>query len=217
MAKPAAAAQEDQRKLHAAINQIDNQRLWLSTIAIAFFGTTVGVAVSRGRLSEQDISSTVLISALTMIVLLALFVYSLFLKWMLRELTTYLVLRNASRWEEDRRHYREHFGTTLEWHERAQAWVFFFLGLVAVAYPGLVWFQNRPIIVSSWWWFLPPAALVAAYFGVVLAFGFSGWLDQETKIEGRWKESFAAARARPKRSSRRRGRAQQNRGAPTRS
>jgi uncharacterized membrane protein YsdA (DUF1294 family) len=177
---------EDKRKLHAAVNQIDNQRLWLTTLAITFLGTSMGLWIGKTPVSGHDARLTFVFSILLITVLFLVFLYSHFLKRMLRTFTTYLILLEASDWERDRRAYRARFRTNVEWHERAQAIIFLFLGACAAGFPVAVLYLNQ--MEPPALWFGAEMATAAVYVLVVSGFGFCNWGDQEREIELQWRQ-----------------------------
>src|SRR2546422_6328502 len=134
---------EDKRKLHAAINQIDNQRLWLTTLAITFFGTGIGWWLGKTTISASDPRLPFIFSIFMMSVLFLIFLYSHFLKRMLRTFSTYLLVHEASSWEKDRYTFRRKFRAGVEWHERAQTMIFLFLGIGTALLPWIASYLNQ--------------------------------------------------------------------------
>ena len=118
---------EDERKIHAEVTQIAQQRFVLTTVAITMLGVAGGWGLSRD--SHGDLGPPVFWStALLNVVLCALFLYSLSLLNMLRTLTVYLEL-NGSAWEGHWQRYNSGHGVWA--YTRSQGAVFFALIFVS--------------------------------------------------------------------------------------
>src|SRR5262245_14688056 len=165
---------EDQRKIHASITQIDNQRAVLSTLAITVFGTFAGWWVAKAPQLGNDSHLSYIFPMILTTFLFLIYFYSFCLKRMLRTFTTYLIVKNASDWELDMRAYRKECHSDVEWHERAQATLFLTLGLGAAAFPFIV----APHKVRLFW-IVCHLSIVVLYAVFVVGAGFFNWLDHE--------------------------------------
>lgn len=188
---------EDVRKVHAAVNQIDNQRTLLSILAITVFGTSAGWWVSKTPQPGSDASLLFIFSMILVTVLLLIFYYSFCLKRFLRVFTTYLIIKNASDWETDMQKFRNECRSNIEWHERPQAMVFLVLGIAAGALPfvlrwslALPWGLRRwPVMHTCW---------VSFYLIVVIGLGFLNLFDHESSTQARWTQVLFAPSAQAK-------------------
>lgn len=101
---------EDQRKIHAEVNQLVNQRIWLTTIAV-----TVFLFITQWQIQKvipgQKVGAFIYGASFLLIgVLLAPFILMHLLTYMLRVLTTYLKATDASEWEKSWYSFRHRFG-----------------------------------------------------------------------------------------------------------
>jgi hypothetical protein len=175
---------EDLRKIHAAVNQIDNQRVILSTLAITVFGTAAGWWIAKVFQSPVGPHLPYIFSMVLMGVLLVIFLYShFFLKRMLRTLTTYLIVKGGSDWERDMQQYRKMFRSDVEWHERAQSMVFLVLGVGGAVFPVAL---SKPFPATSRTWLVVQICFALIYVGVVVSVGFYNWLDHEQTAQENW-------------------------------
>ena len=197
---------EDKRKLHAAINQIDNQRLWLTTLAITFFGTGIGWWLGKPTISASDGRLPYIFSIFMMSVLFLIFLYSHFLKRMLRTFSTYLLVHEASSWEKDRQTFRRQFRAGVEWHERAQTMIFLFLGIGTALLPWIAAYLNQTSInyqsssqpIS---WIVMQSFFATAYLLLVIGLGLTNFGDKEEEIRDQWEGIIKSSEAERVRSS----------------
>lgn len=180
---------QDKQKLHNAINQIDNQRLVLTTLAITFFGTGIGWWMGKTPAEGPDVRFTYIFSFALMAVLFLLFLYSMFLKRMLRTFSTYLILQDASTWEKDRFEFRTSEEFHIEWHERADFVVFLCLGLAAALFPILVlYLYKTPISIR---WLLAHIITSIVYLLFIFRWGIGNRADREKQIRDQWEKAIA--------------------------
>ena len=177
---------EDRRKLHAEINQIENHRFLLSTLAVTAFGVLGAWLVPRAAPEPgTPVGGFVCAGALLLEVLLfVLFLLHQVFKLVMRSLATYLVVRDASQWEKDWRRYRR---DRQDWYSQAQTILFVILEASAAVFPltlaylfDLTWHPREGI------WLVLGVGEV--FLLLMLALGIFGWLDREEKIESRWRE-----------------------------
>jgi len=134
---------KDVAKLHSEVNQIENQRFLLTTLAITVFGVIASILVSK---TVPPATPTVggfayLGSVLLLAVLGVIYLYGYLLKRVLRIYTAYLKVTKQSMWEEDYSRYRRWLGSNSRWHwgyDQGQTLIFALLGLMAWAYPLLI-------------------------------------------------------------------------------
>jgi len=132
---------EDQRKLHAEINQIINQRFLLTTLAVTVFGIIAAWLLPKER-PQPGTSVGLFTYAGSILLITLLFVLFFFLhrlRAMSKTLAAYLVVTKQSRWEQDWAEYRKkgYFGYT-----EVQAIVFPVLGGLAAAIPFLLYWAS---------------------------------------------------------------------------
>lgn len=177
--------QEDQRKIHAQINQILNQRFLLTTLAITLFGVIASWLIPKAQpSSHQPIGGAAY--ALAMVhsaITFALFLLQVLLRNTLHLYTTYLVVTKASYWEQDWTTLRKNRPYTA--YSKPIAIVFALLNVLIVIFPftlvvvyGLDW---SPLLGM---WLL---ITVGAVFQVlIIGLGFRGWFDNEQRIHDQW-------------------------------
>jgi hypothetical protein len=178
--------QEDQRKLHAEINQINQQRLILSTLALTVFGLVIAwmlpkqYPISIKRIGGFEYSVSVLLSWL----LFALFVLSYTLRTMLRVASLYLIETGASGWEADIADFRKEHGYV--GHTKPQAALFISLILAAAAFPFLLaWIYSAEVGPGIGLW----ACLGSGAVTIMLIYlmGFHGLFEPDKRIADRWR------------------------------
>lgn len=176
---------EDQRKIHAEINQILNQRLLLTMLAVTVFGAIAAWLIPK---DPPIVGSSVglfrySVSILLLVVLLVLFFLLLQLKQMLWVLASYLVVTKASGWERDFIEFAR--GSRRFGYTRSQGTVFLLLGLLAGALPFLLWFTYSLELAPVSGAVVTFAATVI-YEILVIRMAFYGWLEQDAFK--RWQE-----------------------------
>jgi len=178
--------EEDLRKLHAEVNQIVNQRFIITTVAITVSGVIISILVPKSApLSGSDVGAFAYAgSILLMLVLLALFLYSHFLKVMIRVYTTYLTVTRRSNWEEDWENYRARYPRYLGF-TRAQTIVFAALGVMAGTYPMMVSIGFGLSLEPSSAFALD-AAFTVLYLILVIGIGWLDWWEPEKSARGNW-------------------------------
>jgi hypothetical protein len=139
---------EDQRKLHAEINQIVNQRFIVITAAITLFGVVFAWMLQKLPSKAGDPLGffPFVLSVVLSLLLFGLYIVNHILKGTLRIISSYLGETRASNWELDWIEFRRenYFGYT-----KAQTVIFLILNLFALISPLLlvgVWafVQSRP-------------------------------------------------------------------------
>ena len=105
---------EDQRKLHAEVTQIANQRILVTLFAITTFGVVQGWILPQiSHTLGTDVGGFVFgISIVLCLIIFGLFLLNHSLGQVRRIFTSYLVVTGASKWEQDWKRYRHKFGTT---------------------------------------------------------------------------------------------------------
>jgi hypothetical protein len=108
---------EDQRKLHAEVTQIANQRFLVTLFAITTFGVMQGwILPQTSHTSGAEIGGFIFaVSIVLCLILFGIFLLNHALGQMQRVFTSYLIITGASKWEQHWKQYREggrHFGYT---------------------------------------------------------------------------------------------------------
>ena len=183
---------EDQRKIHAEINQIVNQRFLLTTLAVSIFGAFAAFAVPKqGGTPASDLGLAYTAAMLLFAVFGLLYFASHSLRGYLRVLTTYLAASKSSTWERHWETYRKggHFAYT-----KTQALFFAVLGALVAAYPFMVEWQLNHNFTCRWE-YVAVTVLFAIYELVILVAGFSSSTSAESKCRARWETILAAEEA----------------------
>lgn len=181
---------EDTEKLHAEVNQIANQRVVLTTFAIAVFGATIGLLIPRsGTFSHSSENSvgifSYMASALLTLVLFALFLLIHFLTRMMRIITTYLDVSGASNWERDWVTYRSRFRPL--GYMKSISVIFLLLGVMSSGFPILLW-TAYPLKLEPHAGIIICVLIGTLYILFILGMGMIGWFTDEDDIRRRWKE-----------------------------
>jgi len=136
LSKPTA---EDQRKLHAEVTQITNQRFLLTLFAITTFGVMQGWILPQVPHSPgADVGGFVFwISIILCFILFFLFLLNHSLGQVQRIFTSYLIVTGASIWEQDWKQYRQEF-RTFAYTKPFTFYVFVVLEIAATALP-FIW------------------------------------------------------------------------------
>ncbi len=101
---------EDERKLHAEINQIVNQRFLLTTLALTLFGVLTAWMVPKESHDQADTAIGVFPFAISIVLstlLFSIYLWSHLLKNTMRVFTSYLAVSGKSNWEIDWREFRK--------------------------------------------------------------------------------------------------------------
>jgi hypothetical protein len=178
--------QEDINKLHSEVNQIVNQRLILTTLAVTVFGVMIAWLIPRNPpASGNPVGAFVYVgSVLLTVILFALFLLSHHLTYMLRLFTTYLVQTDASNWEKDWASYRREFRYL--GYTKPQSIVFLLLGLLAAGFPFLLW-AAYPITIEPWALAVVDGITGGLYVVFIAGMGLGGWFAKEDDIQRNWK------------------------------
>ena len=175
---------EDQRKLHAEVNQIVNQRFLLSTLAVTLYGAIAAWGLPRSPIpSDTDLGLPYIAAIILIFVLSMLYAASYDMRSYLRLLTTYLEIAGDSKWERHWAKYRDensYFGYTA-----VQSAFFAILGILTLAYPILVEYHFRSH-VGSRWELNVLIGLLVAYLCLVIGLGFRSTKKLESRLRQRW-------------------------------
>jgi hypothetical protein len=177
---------EDKRKLHAEVNQLVNQRFLLNTAAITIFGIIMAWTMSRPIQTivapASDFISAV--STLLTLLLFSLYILSHLLRRTTRVITTYLIAKSMSEWEEDWQSFRS--SNTYFAYTKSQTILFLSLGLLSSTWPylfGLI--MRSPVVLTPVLWFSTIIGFI--YVVLISGMGFFNWWYQEKSIEDQWK------------------------------
>ena len=177
---------EDVRKLHTEIAQIVNQRFLITIFAITVFGVIGGWLVPKDTPPVgSDLGAFAFIGSILLTSLLfTLYLFTHFLRGILRTFTSYLLVTGKSSWEYDWEVYRQDKYLA---YTKAQTIVFLVLGFFSTIFPiilATVYSLNLTPQIGLW----TDIAAGIAYFLFVLAMGFFGLCDPEPSAMERWKE-----------------------------
>jgi hypothetical protein len=175
---------EDKRKIASEINQIVHQRFLVTTVSITMFGVVIAWMLPKLETNPGDPVGgfTFALAMVLSLLLFALYLWSQWLKQMLRIFTTYLVETQSSNWELDWMTYRDgsYYGYT-----KAHTIVFLFLDVIAFLFPFLVAaifsFKLEPVGGAI------SCAVVVITALLIYLMGFQELFDFEKKAAGRWK------------------------------
>jgi len=178
--------QEDERKIHSEINQIVNQRITITTLAVTIFGVVIAwVIPSKNELDKIDIIEfTFFATYLLVVILFFLFLLTHHLTYMLRLLTSYLIETKKSYWEIDWDLYRNKFKY---WgYTKPIAVIFLLLGFISLLTPFFI-SSVFDLQFECYFGFIS-AFLGIVYIVIVVGMGFCKWFAKETKFRKRWEE-----------------------------
>ncbi|QQR75980.1 MAG: hypothetical protein IPJ17_10550 [Holophagales bacterium] len=177
---------EDQRKLHAEVNQLVNQRFLLTTLSITLFG-----ALTAWQIPGQTPTATEPLGAfrfvvawLTVVVLFLLFFLANRLGAAIRTISTYLVVTSASDWERDIERLRQsggHIGYT-----KPQAVVFLTLGVLSSAFPFVLWAAFPTYELQPRGGVLITVILGLLYIIFVSGMAYGDWFNPDREAKARW-------------------------------
>ena len=175
---------EDQRKIHAEINQLVNQRFVLTTLAVTVFGliATWGIPKDPPTPGTEVGWFRYMVAMLALVVLFGLFFLMHRLIGMLRILATYLIATDASGWERDWALYRKdpYYSYT-----KSQAYTFVLLGILAGALPLLISFAYH-LTLQPCAGFAFTMVITILYQTAIIGMAFYKWLDPESGAAKRW-------------------------------
>ena len=179
---------EDTQKLNAEVNQLVNQRLALTTLAVTIFGAVVAWLIPQ---DSSAAGAEVGVFRYSVSVLLTIFLFTLFLlthhlSSMLRIITTYLAVSDASGWEKDWAEYRKRFPKYLG-YTKPQSVIFLMLGVLSAGFPFLI-FMAFPISIEPLAGAVVSAILLCSYLIFVAGMGFAGWFTRVKDLKRRWEE-----------------------------
>ncbi len=178
--------EEDVRKIHAEINQIVNQRLLITTIAITIFGVVIQLIIpKKAPTVGSEINPSIFIASILLIfVLLLLFIYSYWLKGVLRIYTTYLLVTGKSDWEHDWERYRKGWYWA---YTKTQTVFFWFLGLISCILPFIIaYVYSLNYTLKILLWAFMDITVFGVYSIILLVMGFCKLLDEEPKAKDKW-------------------------------
>jgi Na+/melibiose symporter-like transporter len=191
-------AENDLGKLHSEINQIVQQRFYLTTIAVIIFGTVCGWMTSElGKDKPIDWRFVFLAEFLLIAILSGLYVYFMLLLGMMRVLTVYVKEKYQSPWEKDWQKYRkEKNSRQYLGYSKAGTLVFQILGGLSLCFFTVLLYlanQNR-----GWWLLvdiLPMVAVVIIYETVIhFVTRVRHTIIDEKRIATDWKIAIEEAR-----------------------
>jgi len=178
---------EDVQKINSEVNQLVNQRLSITTLAVTVFGALVAWLIPKNPPIVGSAVGAFIYAATTLIIfiLFSLFLLGHNLSYMLRTFTTYLDEMDGSNWEKDWAAYRAKFGYL--GYTRPQALIFLLLGIFAAIFPFLL------VLVYSLTIEPKIGAVICILSGVVYivlvsGMGLVGWFGKEDDIRRKWKE-----------------------------
>jgi MFS family permease len=191
-------AENDLRKLHSEINQIVQQRFYLTTIAVIVFGTVCGWTTSElGKDKPIDWRFVFLAEILLIAIMSGLYVYFMLLLGMMRVLTVYIKEKYQSPWEMDWQKYRKEMNSRQYLgYSKAGTLVFQILGGLSLCFfTALLYLANQ----NRGWWLLvdimPVVGVVIIYETVIyFVTQLRHTIIDEEKISTDWKIAIKEAR-----------------------
>lgn len=180
--------EEDLRKLHQEVNQIVQQRFFLTTVAIGVFGAIMAWAFPRAPLPTGSTVPvlTYMVCISLFVVLATLFALHLCLKLFLRVLTSYLSETSGSVWEIHWAKWRRK-GNKYIGYSRPQTVVFVGLGLLTLCYPVFIGHAYQ-VEQDRFWMGMTGVAGVLYILGAILFGLYYGMEGSELVYRDRWKE-----------------------------
>jgi hypothetical protein len=178
-------SQEDQRKIHAQINQILNQRFLLTTLAITLFGVIASWLIPKAPpSSHQPIGGAAYALALVhSTITFTLFLLQVLLRGTLHLYTTYLVVTKTSGWEQDWTTLRKNRPYTA--YSKPISIVFALLNVLIVIFPfTLAIVYDLDLSPLPGMWLLITVGVVIEV--LIIGLGFWGWFDNEQRIHDQW-------------------------------
>jgi hypothetical protein len=184
---PMRPTQEDIRKLHSEVNQIVNQRLTVTTLSVTVFAVIIAWLIPR---DSVGIATEVGLFRFAAVILLIVVLFSLFLlthhlSAMLRLITTYLEITDASIWEKDWSTYRKQYryiGYTIP-----QAMIFLLLGVLSTVFPLLLGLAYK-IKLEPLGYAILCFGLGCLYIIGVIGMGFWRWGAKEDQFKEQWQK-----------------------------
>ncbi len=190
-------AENDLRKLHSEVNQIVQQRYYLTTIALVIFGTICGWATSAlGKDKPIDWRFVFLAEALLIALLSGLYAYFMLLLGMMRILTVYITEKYDSPWERDWKKYRdEKDSRQYLGYSKAGTYIFQILGGLSLCFFTVFLYLGEPS--RGWRLFgdiLPLVGLVLFYEAVIhFVTKRRHSIFKEEKIAANWRIALKGA------------------------
>ena len=177
----------DVRKIHREVNQIVNQRLLLTTLAVTIFGAVMAWIIPEDPLpANSEIGGFIYTASMLLSTLLfALFLLAHHLTSMLRIFTTYLQETETSNWEIDWKTYRDRFAYI--GYTKPQSAIFLLLIIIVGIFPFILWLAY-PITIEPRTGEIISVILTLAYTSLVAGMGFSRWFAREDELRRKWKE-----------------------------
>jgi hypothetical protein len=177
---------EDQRKLHAEINQINHQQFLLTTTALTLFGLIIAWVVPKQPtnvvIGPFEFSAATLLSLL----IFALFMHGQFLRGKLRTYTTYLVVTGGSHWEEDFGKYLR-AGGNRQWWGYSELYAYMTNVFLSMLFPFLLCLMYRGKIESQGIWLIDVIVGIAV-LPIIYFMGRRGWGRPDDKISRTWEQ-----------------------------
>jgi hypothetical protein len=191
---------EDERKLHAEINQVGNQRFLLTTGALTLFGVFIALMVPKDSLQSANDTPQFqfALSAILSLLLLGIYFLAHQLKNTMRIFTSYLIETKKSGWELDWRRFRSGSYSYFV-YSKSYAIVFLTLNAFGFIFPYfVVWIYHLRCPPTTW---LAGSIVIFVITELLIyLMSFEGWSDGETKIFSRWEKlnKGRARRTKPK-------------------
>lgn len=178
---------EDRRKLHAEVNQLLNHRFLLTTLAITVFGVFSSWMIPRNPSHRDQAALSKLLFAGAVFLhlfLLLLFLWNRFLANLQSNVSIYLVLTKASKWEADWKKVQSMKG--IRSTAQIQTTVFLALGIFTLLWPFVISMACDLPLKCGWVLFEVIVAVI--YPILVWGFGIKQWKRDEDQIEAQWRK-----------------------------
>lgn len=178
---------QDIQKIHSEVNQLVNQRLSLTTLAVTIFGAIIAWSIPKVPLAPNVGLGAFVYAAtfLLILILFSLFLLTHYLSIMLRIFTTYLDESDASNWEKDWATFRTRH-KFWRGYTKPQSVIFLLLGVLTTIFPFVLAFVYSANIQPYW------GAIICSLAGLfylifVYGMGFLGWFGKEEEVRQKWK------------------------------
>lgn len=186
MGEPSPVGTEDQRKLHAEINQILNQRFLLTTAAITVFGAFSSWMIPKDPGQNGEVLGRLVFAGTSFLLLflLLLYAWNRWLSDLQQRLGRYLKLTRSSKWETDSSEF--HDGSAFPTTGHMQFRVFMSLGLLAAVWPfTIAAICDLPL---SPVWVTIEVVVAVVYAVLVYGLGVRKWFRDAEGMERRWRK-----------------------------
>lgn len=182
---------EDQRKLHAEINQLANQTILLNVSAIAISGAMSVAALSRNIDPKIQFPEAIpLASIATLVILFSLFYAGFTYFKTIRFIASYLIYTRTSIWEQHYNECHKEFGRPHFLYSESRAIIFMVLGGFTFGTPWLLHPSPHLSVCEMPYGQLLITTFAAYSFGVILLGFFTNLHHSQESNQQHWQRFF---------------------------